>query len=396
MILIASALFPPEPVVSANLSFDLASKLAETNKVVVISPYPTRPYGMAFNIESMGAFDFKHVVLDSYTCAKSSILGRFRESYSLGQHIQQYIETNHQKIEVVYANVWPLFAQKALAETCERFKIPFVLHVQDVYPESLTNKLSSIGAVIKKILLPMDRKTLSKADCVITISNQMSKLLSETRNICANKIEIVRNWQNDTEFQVLDEQSTKRESQFSFLYLGSINPTAGVDLLIHAFTKAALKNAILFIAGDGSDKENCQRIASTYAADIRFMNVQPEQVPDTQAKADVLLLPLKKGIAATALPSKMTAYMFSAKPIIASVEANSEAGLIISDNNCGWVSEPEDVDALSKIMKEAYSLSKTKLAYLGGNSLNYARTNLTKDANLKNLVSIVLESRRSI
>ena len=47
-LLIISAVFPPEPVVSASLSYDIASSLSGTYKTVVLSPIPTRPLGFKF------------------------------------------------------------------------------------------------------------------------------------------------------------------------------------------------------------------------------------------------------------------------------------------------------------------------------------------------------------
>ena len=44
-ILIISAVFPPEPVVSAQISYDLAENLCKQNEVTVLCPKPTRPFG---------------------------------------------------------------------------------------------------------------------------------------------------------------------------------------------------------------------------------------------------------------------------------------------------------------------------------------------------------------
>ena len=99
-ILIISAVFPPEPVVSSKLSFDIATSLSKNNFVTVISPFPSRPLGFHFNKESPNK-DFKHIQIDSYICAKFSILGRFKESYSFGKCCQNYIMVNHEKIDVV-------------------------------------------------------------------------------------------------------------------------------------------------------------------------------------------------------------------------------------------------------------------------------------------------------
>lgn len=398
MILIASALFPPEPVVSANIAYDLASRLAEDHEVVVISPAPTRPCGMEFDNPPVFS-SFKHYQLESYTHPQSAVIGRFRESYSLGLHIKCFIEEHHKDIEVVYANVWPLFAQRAVAEICKKHKIPFIIHVQDIYPESLTNKIPFLGGILRRLILPVDKRVLSTADLVVAISNQMKNELATTRAIARDKIKVVRNWQNDDFFQNVEKDMTvtsKSDNKFTFLYLGSISPTAGVELLIRAFHKADLSTAKLIIAGSGSDKEKCMELAKSYRQDVSFVNAQPEQVASIQAQADILLLPLRKGVAATALPSKMTAYMLSGKPILASVDQPSEIASIIKDNQCGWVTSPGNIDELSQSMQNAYSSSKEELEQFSANSISFAKLNLSKKVNLSLLANHVGSLRRLI
>ena len=48
-ILIISCVFPPEPVVSAQMSLDIAEALSKNNDVTVISPRPTRPMDFKFD-----------------------------------------------------------------------------------------------------------------------------------------------------------------------------------------------------------------------------------------------------------------------------------------------------------------------------------------------------------
>ncbi|MDB4419812.1 hypothetical protein N9269_01345, partial [Akkermansiaceae bacterium] len=139
-ILIASCVFPPEPVVSATISFDLANYLAKDYAVTVLSPKPTRPEGYNFD-ENLVVKNrkFKHVIMDSYTSPKSKILPRFCESYSLGKHIAKYIKKHKENIDIVYINSWPLASQYLIIKACKKLKIETVLHVQDIYPETLTN-----------------------------------------------------------------------------------------------------------------------------------------------------------------------------------------------------------------------------------------------------------------
>jgi len=397
MILIASALFPPETVVSANLSYDIALELATNNEVVVLSPKPTRPYGVIFDESYKLNKQFEHVVLNSYTCSRSNIFGRFRESYSLGRHLAKYVDNNHQKISVIYANIWPLFAQRALLKNAEKYDIPVVLHVQDIYPESLSEKIKAMKGLINILFTPIDRKNLELSTHIVTISEQMKGYLIKTRRISKDKFSIIHNWQNDSNFvEFQGTEVREKGGNFRFLYLGTINITAGVDLLIHAFSKADMLNASLIIAGDGPDKERCIQIAKKYNKNIRFKSASPKQVPELQAESEVLLLPLKKGVAKTALPSKMTAYMMSGKPIIASIDEDSGAAEIIKLNDCGWVVEAENEDRLIRCMQKAREADSGLLKKMGDASLQYAKNNLSKVSNLHKISSIINKEKRSI
>ena len=108
-----------------------------------------------------------------------------------------------------------------------------------------------------------------------------------------------------------------------------------------------------------------------------------------QSQANVLLLPLKKGIAKTATPSKLTAYLLSSKPVIACVEKESDVADIIRDANCGYVVEPENVESLVLVMKQVYNMEKSELEKLGMNGRDYALLNLSKKTNLQKIVSVI-------
>ena len=107
-ILIVSAVFPPEPVVSAMLSYDIAMRLCEMGKeVVVVCPKPSRPLDYVFD-ETEKDYPFERVVLESYVYPESRIIGRTRESYSFGKAIERFIVNYPHRIDAIYANTWAL------------------------------------------------------------------------------------------------------------------------------------------------------------------------------------------------------------------------------------------------------------------------------------------------
>jgi glycosyltransferase involved in cell wall biosynthesis len=119
------------------------------------------------------------------------------------------------------------------------------------------------------------------------------------------------------------------------------------------------------------------------------LEVSPDEVPELQSKADVLILPLKKGIAQTATPSKLTAYLLSAKPVIACVEDNTDVADIIKEGECGIIVPPEEIDLLKDAMEEICKLPKEKILQMGLNSREYALKELSKEVNLTKLTGLI-------
>lgn len=388
-ILIISAVYPPEPVVSARLSNDLYSILKKKGyNVKVMHPKPTRPNGFCFSFEIQYGVD--EVVTDSFACPQSSLLGRSLESYSFGNACSKYIKEHYSEISVIYVNAWPMLSQYMIVKAAQRYGIPVIMHVQDVYPESLSNKLPSwMGYLMQKVLLPYDRKTLTGSSRVIAISEKMKYHLVETRGIDSEIISVVINWQDEGEF--IDYQKQYCHSihdKFTFMYMGNIGPVARVDLLIDAFDYIGLPNTRLVIAGSGSMKASLKEKAKNNS-NIEFWDVPNGKVPEIQSKADVMLLPIRKGAASSSIPSKLSAYMFSAKPIIGCMDEDSDTANAIKEADCGWVIKPENVVMLAETMKMVVALDDFSLKEKSEKAQAYGLSHFSKKENLSRLVKVI-------
>ncbi len=396
MILIISSVFPPEPIVSATIAFDLANKLSEKYEVKVLTPRPTRPYGFAFK-ETHDKFNYKfeQIILNSYTFPQSRILGRMRESFSFGRHAVRYIKKNNERIRCIYLNTFPLLAQYLIVKASKKYGIPAVIHIQDIYPESLTNKLHFFRKLIWKILLPIDKFSLRNATRIVVISEIMSDVYTKTRGIEKEKMDIIFNWQNEEEFinykkEANNYNKLQNNKPFTFMYLGNIGPVAKVEFVIESFHQAKLQTSVLIIAGAGSKKEDCINLANSLKNQrISFLEVPLGKVPEVQNTADVMVLPLIKGAALSSIPSKLPAYMFSAKPIIACVDENSDTARVIKTANCGWIVPPENIDALADTMAYVSQIPHKHLQQLGKNGFHYALQYFSKKNNLAQLSAII-------
>ena len=135
-ILIITAVFPPEQVTSALMNYDLAKELSKEYDVTVLRPYPTRPIGMKFDYDGMGEEPFETILIDSYTHPQSQLVGRFKESIDFGKKCAQYIREHHNEIAFIYNNPWQLFGVNIVARIANKYHIPYMIAIQDIYLSS--------------------------------------------------------------------------------------------------------------------------------------------------------------------------------------------------------------------------------------------------------------------
>lgn len=383
-ILIISAVFPPEQVTSAALNYDLAHELAKKHDVTVLRPYPTRPLGMKFDNTDVDDLSFKTILLNSYTHPKSALWGRFKESIDFGKKTVEYIEQHHKEIDFVYNDGWQLFGLYLVAKACVKYCIPYIVPIQDIYPECILTKgpfPMFIKSLIKKVLLPIDKYYQKHAAKIRTISKEMVDYLSSTRGINSSRFLIVNNWQNDDGF--INIKTFNNKNKVVFGYVGSINVHANVDMIIKAFKKANIPHSELRIYGGGNKKNECQNLVKELQLDnVSFGFVSRNEIPSIQASADVLLLALPKGNGKLCLPSKLTSYMLSGKPIIASVDKDSATSRIIEEKGCGFVVEPDNEDSMIEALKRFSKLSVEECKKMSNNSRSYALKHLTREVNL--------------
>ena len=386
-IVIISAVFPPEPVTSATLNYDLAAELAKDNDVVVLKPSPSRPAGFDFSQTDIlsGNNSFKEIILDSYVHPTSSFLGRMKESRSFGNASAAYIRKHCDEIDFVYNDGWQLFGLYIVAKACVKHNIPYIVPIQDIYPESITTKIPNILGLhtLTKILLGRyDRYYQKHAAMVRTITENMADYLSATRNVPRKKYLVVANWQNDEEFD--DYKTTFRKNgRTVFMFVGNNNKQANVELMIRAFHEAHLDNAEFRIMGGGNAKADCIALAKQLGHDdIIFDVVPPGMVASVQKEADVMVLALIGGTGTQGVPSKLTAYMFSGKPVIASMDAEADAAHMILEAKAGFVTKADDVETFANSFKQMAAASTDNLQVMGDNSRRFAQEKLSRKANL--------------
>jgi glycosyltransferase involved in cell wall biosynthesis len=374
-------------------------------EVTVVCPQPSRPvsadYRLYTNPGSSVATNengIEVVRLPSFSVPESRLLPRLYESWSFGRHVCQYLQKNMQKPDVMYVNAWPLLAQAQILRYARQNQIPVTLQVMDIYPESLLTKLPAmLRDIVSLPLLKLDTWIAHQARYVVVISDNMRRTYTGSRRLPADRIATIPTWQDDALFEQVPDRIEVcsrygiPRNHFTFLFLGNIGPVAGVDFLIRAFHEAAIDMAQLVIVGDGSAKADCVKLVDRLnVAHVHFVS-DPDaaNVARLQSMAHIFLLPMKSGTGMSSIPSKLPAYLFSAKPVLATVDADSDTARLIQEAECGWIGAPEDLAWLASKMREVVSMTNEELSALGKKGKEYGRIHYSKTQGVQRLAGIV-------
>jgi colanic acid biosynthesis glycosyl transferase WcaI len=170
------------------------------------------------------------------------------------------------------------------------------------------------------------------------------------------------------------ENSFSREhglvDSFVVLYAGNIGLSQGLENVLTAAEKLSGVAEIRFVfVGDGAGRERLEKDAAKRGlTKVLFIPFQPRaRLPEVLATADVSLVILQKGIGSGSLPSKSYSILASGRPLLASVDTESDMARLVERSQGGICVPPEDPEALAQAIRtlKANPLQREKFGING-------------------------------
>lgn len=394
--LFLDAYFEPESTAYTHLEKDLIEKIiSEGNSICVICPKPTR--GISDEVAKKYS-DIKYESLYGGRVAvhrfwapdegKNPLVRAFRYFWC---NLRTYqIATRLKNVDAVFSNSTPPTQGALSVLTTKRLSsklkadIPFIFNLQDIFPDSLVSTgMTSKGSIIWKIGRKIENFTYRNANKIILISEAFKSNIIE-KGVPEEKIAVVSNWIDDEAVQpVKKEDNTLYEEfnisreKFTVLYAGNFGAAQGAEVVLESAARLKDNGNIQFVIfGGGAGFEK----ARLYVDENKLGNViinpllPAERVPEVYSLGDVALITCKKGVGNSGMPSKTWSIMACNTPIIASFDLKSELAEIISDSNTGACVEPENTEALTEAILNAFS-GKTEV---NKNGREYVLKNASK------------------
>ncbi len=404
-IAIVSCVYPPEPAVSGRTSADVADALAgEGHDVTVIAPFPSRPSGRLHAgyrrswREASLANRVRLLRCFSTMSRRSTLPSRLLENVSFGITSALALATIPRP-DVALLNTWPLIATGLCTAVARIRRVPILLSVQDMYPESLVvqGRIARRG-LVARLLLMLDRTVARTAGHILVLTEQWKAVYRDTRGIPGERIHVIPNWiDGDPGVPSREECGRWRESHGIergvrlIAYGGNIGAAADVEGLIRAYSSLEFRDVQLLVAGDGPNVRACEEAARGLAPG-RVVFHRPWKTEETAVllgAADLLVLPTRGMQSTVSVPSKLLSYLLAGRPIVALAASDSELATILTRSGAGWVAPPDDLESFMAKVKVALELPPAQLDSMGQAGRRYSLEHFERSAALRRVVALL-------
>jgi glycosyltransferase involved in cell wall biosynthesis len=246
----------------------------------------------------------------------------------------------------------PLLAHSRLG------RVPYFLHVQDLWPDSLVSSgmfdgRGRTGRSIVRAVESITRLTESRASAVGVISPSVKQvLLDRNPRLEPGRIHCVLNPTDESLFfpRPPDPELERApwRAPFTVMYAGAIGTIQGFDTVLDAARRLHDHPEIRFVfIGDGIDVARLRRrVDDEDLRNVCFLGrVEKERVPAYMASSDAQLISLRgDGFLRYTVPSKIATILASGVPILGQIAG--DGATLIADSGGGLVVSPGDVDGM--------------------------------------------------
>lgn len=237
-----------------------------------------------------------------------------------------------------------------------RRRAPLVFNVQDVFPDIAIELGYITSPRVIKATRRLERWCYDHADAVTVLSEDLQEnVAGKTR--APDKVRVIPNFV-DTDWIVPagTENAYRRDHGLTgktvVMYAGNVGLSQPLETVLEAAAALAYEDNLVFVInGQGAKRADLERQARGLS-NVRFVDMQPaERLPEVLAAADIHLVPLKRGLASSSVPSKTYSILAAGRPLVAGVDRGSEVERVVERARAGVAVAPEDAEALTKALK---------------------------------------------
>jgi colanic acid biosynthesis glycosyl transferase WcaI len=262
--------------------------------------------------------------------------------------------------DVVLAMSPPLTLGPAGWLAAKAHRAPFVFNIQDVFPDVAIE----VGAINDPRIIAaaswLERATYRAADAITVLSDDLrDNVAGKLPDAARAKVRVIPNFVDTERVRPGPKDNVYRAEhgligKTVVMYAGNLGYSQSVELLLDAAVALQHDPSVVFVVnGGGSARPGLERQAAGLD-NVRFVDLQPRDcLPEVLAAADVHVVPLRRGLAHSSVPSKLYSILAAGRPVVASVDPGTEVATTVARAGAGLSVPPDDAEALTKAIVRA-------------------------------------------
>jgi colanic acid biosynthesis glycosyl transferase WcaI len=395
---VVSQYYWPEPVrIPREVATDLA---ARGHEVVVVTGYPNYPEGRLADGYRMGEQPLEHI--DGIPVHRVPIrvshsrnpIGRIRNYLSYGRAVARRPELARDA-DAVYVYATQMTAALGPSSWRRRGGPPYVLHIQDLWPDSITASSlvpAPVGRMIARALGGWLRRRYREAAAVIAIAPAMAEVLV-ARGVPAANVRTIFNWAVDAD-DVRPEPRASPPAGLRLIYAGNIGDMQDLETVLDALALLGdLPGIGLDVFGAGIAESRIRaRAADLGLRGVRFRGVVPrEHIGRHYAEADFQLVTLKPSpVFELTIPSKFPAGLAHGLPVVTNV--TGEVARLVDGARIGVTCRPGDPVDLARALRLAHAIPPRERIEMGKRARAMYEEQMSRDEGLSALERALVDA----
>ncbi len=226
---------------------------------------------------------------------------------------------------------------------------PLVFNIQDVFPDVAIE----LGAITNPKLVALtrwlERVSYARADAVTVLSEDLRRnVAAKVRPSQRGKVRVIPNFVDTAAIRPQDRMTPYRRSlgigdETVVMYAGNVGLSQSLELVVAAARELRDDPSVVFVINGGGSGRAPLEAAAAGLPNVRFADYQPrDRLPEVLATGDVHVVPLKRGLARSSVPSKTYSILAAGRPLLASVDAGTEVARVVEQASCGRSVAPDD------------------------------------------------------
>ena len=273
----------------------------------------------------------------------------------VAKRVSEYFDEHHD-YDLIYCQIPPNDVAREIGKAAQKFNIPFVVDVNDLWPEAFRVALDV--PVLSDILFsPFYRQAKAvyqMADAVVGTSDEYRERgLRDARSGIPSETVYVGNQlcEFDAGVAANASQIDKPTGDIWVSYAGTLSACYDLETLVNAMAlvQKSHPEAKLQILGDGSERENLKAAAQSCGAFVTFHGYLPyDQMAAWLSKSDITINSLVEK-AAQSIVTKIGDYLAAGKPMV-NTSCSKEFRAKVEADGFGVNVKPGDVEGMARVL----------------------------------------------